>query len=136
MYTLGQAAKAAGYSKSTLSKAVKSGKLSAKRLEDGSYNIDPAELDRWCSSNGHRNGKNTQLSTPISNEINTEKIPNDSALQKEVEVLREMIEELKSERDYARDQASEWKEQAAKVTALLDGTATANRKGFWARVFG
>jgi len=46
MYTLGQAAKAAGRAKVTLARAVKSGKLSAARGPDGSYAIDPSELAR------------------------------------------------------------------------------------------
>jgi hypothetical protein len=45
-YTLGQAAKAAGTSKPTLSRAIKSGRLSAQRQPDGSFLIDPAELHR------------------------------------------------------------------------------------------
>ena len=48
MYTLGQAARAVGRSKTTLGRYIKSGRLSASRAEDGAYMIDPAELDR-CS---------------------------------------------------------------------------------------
>jgi excisionase family DNA binding protein len=44
--TLGQAAKQLGVSKSTLSKYIHQGKLSAQKQADGSYRIDPAELDR------------------------------------------------------------------------------------------
>jgi hypothetical protein len=44
--TLGQAAKAVGKSKSTLTRAIQSGRLSAQRLEDKSYQIDPSELSR------------------------------------------------------------------------------------------
>ena len=46
MYTLGQAARAVGRSKTTLGRYIKSGRLSASRAEDGAYRIDPAELDR------------------------------------------------------------------------------------------
>jgi excisionase family DNA binding protein len=45
-HTLGTAAKATGVSKSTVYRAVKSGKLSASRNIDGEYEIDPAELHR------------------------------------------------------------------------------------------
>jgi len=45
-HTLGTAAKAAGVSKSTIYRAVKSGKLSASRNADDEYEIDPAELHR------------------------------------------------------------------------------------------
>lgn len=44
--SLGQAAKETGMDKSTISRAIKSGKLSATRKENGSYEIDPAELFR------------------------------------------------------------------------------------------
>jgi len=44
--TLNQAAKEVGKAKSTLSKAIKSGKLSAALQEDGSYRIDASELFR------------------------------------------------------------------------------------------
>jgi len=46
MYSLQQAAKAAGKSKPTLSRAIKAGRLSATRTESGAYEIDPAELAR------------------------------------------------------------------------------------------
>jgi len=45
-YTLSGAAKATAKSKSTLHRAIKAGKLSAKRTEEGSYLIDAAELAR------------------------------------------------------------------------------------------
>lgn len=44
--SLSAAAKEVGRSKSTLSRAVASGRLSATRCEDGAYQIDPAELYR------------------------------------------------------------------------------------------
>jgi excisionase family DNA binding protein len=45
-YSLGEAAKELGVSKPTVQRAIKSGKLSAIRRDDGSYDIDPAELRR------------------------------------------------------------------------------------------
>lgn len=45
-FTLSQAAKEAGVSKGTLSRALNSGKVSAERREDGSYQIDASELFR------------------------------------------------------------------------------------------
>ena len=46
MFSLQQAARAAGKSKPTLLRAIKAGKLSVGRRDDGSYSIDPAELAR------------------------------------------------------------------------------------------
>src|ERR671933_213994 len=45
-YTLREAARATGLSKATIHRAVKSGRISAQRLEDGSFRLDPAELHR------------------------------------------------------------------------------------------
>lgn len=44
--TLQQAASETGKAKSTIQRAIKSGKLSASRNEDGSYSIDSSELVR------------------------------------------------------------------------------------------
>jgi len=52
-YSLGQAAKAAGRSKTTIHRAIKSGKLSASWTEDGGWSIDPADLSR-LTRNGER----------------------------------------------------------------------------------
>ena len=44
--TLGEAEKEVGVTKSTISRAIKDGRLSANRNEHGHYQIDPAELFR------------------------------------------------------------------------------------------
>lgn len=46
MYTLIEAARAAGRNKSTVLRAIRKGRVTAERLEDGTYRIDPAELHR------------------------------------------------------------------------------------------
>jgi hypothetical protein len=49
-FSLGQAAKETGFDKSTISRAIKSGRLSAQRKDGGGgYEIDPAELFRVFS---------------------------------------------------------------------------------------
>jgi hypothetical protein len=46
VYTLGEAARATGKSKATISKAIKSGRVSARKDETGTFHIDPSELHR------------------------------------------------------------------------------------------
>ena len=46
MHTLSSAARAAGVAKSTISRAVKAGRLSAHKLTSGTYAIYPGELLR------------------------------------------------------------------------------------------
>ena len=46
VYTLGQAAKATGKSKTTIKNALDKGRISGHKADDGSWSIDPAELHR------------------------------------------------------------------------------------------
>jgi hypothetical protein len=46
VYTLGTAAKAAGVSKSTVHRAIRTGKISARSKDGAGYEIDPAEFHR------------------------------------------------------------------------------------------
>jgi hypothetical protein len=64
MLSLAQAAKAAGKSKQTLVRWIKSGKLSATRNDDGSYEIDPAELARISHGPGVTAGPMLQHGPP------------------------------------------------------------------------
>ena len=45
-YTLGEAAKATGISKASISRAINSGRISATKKDDGSFSIEPVELHR------------------------------------------------------------------------------------------
>jgi hypothetical protein len=82
-HTLGQAAKAAGVSKTTLRRAIENGRLSASRNDDGSYEIDPAELHRAFPS--HSDGSGTMARSVTVNGT--------GGLQVEVEMLRERLTE-------------------------------------------
>lgn len=143
-YTLGEAAKAVGFSKPTLSRAIKNGKLSAKRLDDGSYSIDAAELGRWKDANGHRNGAVKRIATPAE----THEAPHEtSALQAEVEKLRAQVQSDQRERGFLEQRIEDLKERAdraerkedqlhALLVDLRPQAAAEPRKGFWGRLFG
>lgn len=82
-HTLGEAAKAAGVSKTTLRRAIQSGRLSAIRRHDGSYEIDPAELHRAFPSHSDGSGTLARSVTAIDT----------GELRVEVEMLRERLVE-------------------------------------------
>ena len=63
-YTLGTAAKATGKSKATISRAIRSGRISAKKTKGGSYEIDPAELHRVFHPNSNDNPPNETNRNP------------------------------------------------------------------------
>jgi len=143
-YTLGEAAKVAGFSKPTISRAIKSGKLSAKRLDDGSYSIDPAELERWKDSNGHRNAKVKGNETHY---VTRETPMENSDLLAEVEALREQIKVATLEKGFLEQRVDDLTERAERAErkedqlhALLkdmrSNTAEAPRKGLWVRLTG
>jgi hypothetical protein len=130
-YTIGQAAKLTGKAKSTLSRDVKDGRISAAKNEDGSYSIDASELQRVYGDELQRNGcENTKSNSaqPLNSSDGT------GGLQTEIERLRErlslldlerdrerrqladQIEDLKQERRRWQQEADSWRHQA---TALL-----------------
>ena len=118
-YTLGTAAKATGKSKPTIQRAIKSGKISAKKNENGTYAIDPAELHRVyppVSSNSNDNGTVKQQETPNSNTM----------LQREIELLREQLDrerdtvtDLRRRLDAESEERRAANEECRKLTMML-----------------
>ena len=144
--TLGEAAKQVGKSKATLSTAIKKGKLSYVSKDSAGYQIDPAELFRVYprqTPNGDDKPQTEQSATPQSN---TAKPIQNSALEIEVKMLREKIDDLNTERDRERsqlsDQIEELRAQAERqsadhrqaLAALTDQREPP--KGFLKRLFG
>jgi hypothetical protein len=96
-YSLAEAATASGKSKMTIQRAIKSGKLSASRRDDESYDIDPSELHRVFPPVSVLEAKND-------NKVRDD-IPNDiMVLQLELKVRDEKIALIEAERERERDQ--------------------------------
>jgi hypothetical protein len=115
-----QAAKAVGKSIPTVTRAIKSGKLSASKLESGGYEVEASELFRvWPAVSSVSDETHTVLGSETPFET--------SALRREVELLREMLDDAKADRD-------QWRDQAQKVAALIEDQRP--RRGFWARLMG
>jgi len=152
MYTIGTAAKATGKSKSTISRDIDKGKISAVKNEDGSYSIDPAELHRVyppvSQSNGSSNGQSND-SQPVNFAAGT------GELEGELQHLRERLSSLELEREREREQLTDQiedlrrrldrteedrREKDRQLTALLtdqrqkaEAPAPNAGRGFWAR---
>ncbi|MFZ1491963.1 MAG: DNA-binding protein [Candidatus Competibacter denitrificans] len=111
VYTLGEAAKATGLTKSGLAKAIKTGRISATRNENGSYAIDPVELHRV-------------FPLVVDGQLNSESVQLDTAgklaeLATKIEALQD---QLSREREWSRELSRRLDEEAAerrKLTALL-----------------
>ena len=115
--SLSQAAKLTNKSKSTINRAIKTGKLSATRHDDGSYSIDPAELSRAFNIE------------PLDSSKRSDVEPDRTRLLERIEALevmlsreREISADIKEERDH-------WRQQA---TALLtDQRPSPTRQRWW-----
>ena len=153
MLTLGQAARLTGLGKTTITRAIKAGRLSATRRDDGSYEIDPAELHRVYS---------IQLETPetvaqsshVVRDATPQERPRDgggdpevtvrlAALEAEVQGLKALLDEVRASREELRQDRDGWKGQAERL-ALMRPTETpetppatpVEHRSWWRRLTG
>jgi len=114
--SLSQAAKLTSKSKSTINRAIKTGKLSATRHEDGTYSIDPAELARAFDVEPLEGAKRRDAEPE-----ETRLLERIAALETMLSREREISSDLKEDRD-------RWRQQA---TALLNDQRTGTRWWPW-----
>ena len=118
--TLREASEKVGVTRQTLMKAIKTGRVSAEKSDNGEWRIEPVELFRvWHPVNGAQQ--------PLQPELTGGDTP---SLQVENRLLREQVAELREERNA-------WREQAQRL-ALTDQRAApqpAPQRGFWSRLF-
>lgn len=90
-YTLGQAAKAVGRNKATLSAAIKKGRISASKGENGAFQIEEEELFRVYPQNEAATGGQTEDKQPDRHSEN-------SVLEARLQVLEELVGELRADK--------------------------------------
>lgn len=115
-----EAAALVGMSKAGILKAVKTGKVSASKDVHGEWRIEPVELFRTYApvhTNGH---SQVSASTQPSTQENT------PGLQREVDLLREMVGDLRKRLD-------EEVEERRRLSMLLTTTAPVQPKRSWWR---
>ena len=109
MLTAGLAAKRAGVSKTTISTALKTGRLSYIERIGSQYRIDPSEVDRVFPRNATKTAALDESVPTVERE----------SYETQIALLREMIEELRGERDHLRQMQ----------------IADQRKGGFWERLF-
>ena len=140
-YTLGDAAKATGISKASISRAIKSGRISAEKKEDGSFSIEPVELHRVYppkSAVPVSATANETLRNPDSDTWNT---PESNVLQARLDAALEQLRDRDGTIGDLRqrlDRSDEERREAqARVIGLLAGPGPAeSKRGFFGRLFG
>lgn len=125
-YTLGEAAKATGKSKATISKSIKSGRISAYKDESGTFHIEPSELHRVYPptvSNEHKE-------TPTGNVENADIDGTIRELQARLDAAHERLSDKEAVIADLREDRDRWRQQASALLTDQRG------KGFWRRLFG
>ena len=126
-YTLGEAAKATGKSKPTISRAIKKGVISGKKNHNGEYILDESEVHRvWpmlqVASNDTITVKQSETDS------------NNNVLQHEIEMLRERLADKEQIIEDLREDRQHWREQAQAISGLLPDNSS--QKGFFRKLFG
>ena len=114
--TVSQAAQLTGKNRSTIIRAIEKGHLSASRHEFGQYLLDPAELERvygTLRSPDARDGSERDDASP-----------SDDVHQRELELLREMLEQerqahARTRTDHDRERHT-WDEERTFLRGMLE----------------
>jgi excisionase family DNA binding protein len=118
-YTLGQAAKATGKSKTTIQRAIAKGRISATKDVSGAYQIDPSELHRVFTLISPE-------TVPQPPQSNTTRPHDDTpVMQVKIDALEEMLAREREALDEMRTDRDAWKQQA---TALLSAPPQKRRR--------
>ena len=117
-HTAGTAAKAVGKTKSTITKAIASGKLSAIKNDNGAWEIDASELYRVYPPTPLETVETEHKDTLRETGGNSKEI---EALERLLKAAEEQIYDLKADRD-------EWRKQANQL--LLTDTSTPRKRIF------
>src|SRR3954452_4619006 len=129
--SLRQAAQQTGVSKSTILRAIQSGRLSATRTEDGGYSIEPPELFRVyppksvaADAEADRSaGQNAIALAPINS---TEMLVRQAQLEAAVSGLQAILEAERKRGEGMGTERDRWAAQAERLAL----PAPQNRRGF------
>lgn len=125
-YTLGEAAKSTGKSKTTVQRAIAKGKISAEK-RGNSYSIDPSELHRvFPMQRGDTVSRDTDMDTSRPHETPDSA----SVLRVRIEALEALLSREQEVTSDLREDRDKWRQQA---TALLGDHRP---KGFFKRLLG
>lgn len=117
--TLSEAAKQAKVAKSTITRAIEKGRLSARRDDLGRFHIDPAELFRVFAPQQRRNTEPQQVEQPA------------TGLEQEVEHLKQMLKLMQDREKDLKAERDNWRDQAQRLAL----TGPASKPGLISRLF-
>ena len=137
--SLGQAAKAAGVGKTTLSRMISRGEISAAKAADGTYQIDESEVARVIAAR-QAPGRGRAVEAKASAAAAPAPDAVDAAvLRVQIENLRDRLAEAVRREEAAEARAAEAlareREATDRFTRLIEDQRPAAPRGLWSRLF-
>lgn len=123
-YTAGQAAKATGVATATITRALKSGRISGQKDDSGAWMIDPSELHRVFPPISPQDSATPNRQDHATARTTDERGPEISALEREVQTLREALSDAREDRD-------KWRDMAERLS-IAPPAPTAQKPSLWA----
>ena len=144
-YSLSDAAEATGKNKTTIQRAIKSGKISAQKGASGAYEIDPAELHRvftpaTAQRDTQRPKRDDTQQPGVTLETNT--LARISELEKELAAAQSRSMSLEEQREQMSETIEDLRgrldRSETRVVALTDQRkhGAQDHKGWFARLLG
>lgn len=126
-YTLAAAASATGLNKTTVLRAIKSGKITGTKNGFGEWLIEPAELHRVyppIEAAAEGNGASQRCAPPL--------LAPDAELRLRASLAEQRLSDLKAALEDMREQRDKWQTQAER---LATGLIT-DQRPWWRRIVG
>lgn len=127
-YTAGQAAKATGVATATITRALKSGRISGQKDDSGAWMIDPSELHRVFPPTTQKDHATPAPQEHKRPHATQERGPEISALEREVQTLREALSDAREDRD-------KWRDMAERLS-IAPPQITPSKPSLWSRLVG
>lgn len=128
-YTAGQAAKATGVATATITRALKSGRISGQKDDSGAWMIDPSELHRVFPPVSKQDSATPNTQDHATTHTTPERGPEISTLEREVQMLREALSDAREDRD-------KWRDMAERLSLTSQPAPPTRQIGILARIFG
>jgi hypothetical protein len=123
-YTLAAAAAATGLNKTTVLRAIKSGKISGTKNEVGEWQVEPAELHRVYPAIASPAERTDALQGDATASA-------DAELRLRASLAEQRLSDLKAALDDMRQQRDKWQAQAERLAGLLPDQR--QRRPWWRR---
>jgi len=140
-YTAGQAAQATGKNIATITRAIKSGKISAQKDAAGAWRIEASELHRVFSINAQdlREPKMQNDASPLQDQSKNQTAALEQALatlRERVAAQSELLDERAGQISDLKEDRDRWRQQASNLLTNLQSkehydAATTRRRRWW-----